>query len=137
MASVSLAWLAKHSPWGVIALSLSSLLYVRQVDVPQLDAKRGWAFATKHQLAAQRLAAHKCVIPDRWKTDANNGQQILDDIAPVGLGRAVWLRQQYRGRLTANRQIFVVVLSHDLEPPDPIRVSHSREMTTRTMSCSL
>jgi hypothetical protein len=50
---VSLAWLAKHPRWGVIALSLRSLLYVREVDVPQLDAKRGWIFATKHQLAAQ------------------------------------------------------------------------------------
>ena len=50
---VSLAWLAKHPRWGVIALPLRSLLYVRAVDVPPLDAKHGWEFATKHRLAAE------------------------------------------------------------------------------------
>ncbi len=49
---VSLALLARHSWWGVIALPLRSLLYVRQIDVPKLDAKHGWTFRTKHQLAA-------------------------------------------------------------------------------------
>lgn len=50
---VALAWLAKHPLWGVIALPLRSLLYVRQCDVPTLDAKYGWEFQTKHQLAAE------------------------------------------------------------------------------------
>ncbi len=50
---VSLARWAKHPRWGVIALSLRSWLYVREVDVPRLDAIRGWEFQTKHQLAAQ------------------------------------------------------------------------------------
>ena len=49
---VSLAWLAKHPAWGVIALPLRSLLYVRAVDVPPLDEKYGWEFATKHRHAA-------------------------------------------------------------------------------------
>lgn len=53
---VTLAWLAKHPWWGVIALSLRSLLSVREVDVPQLDAKRGWTFQTRHQLAAELVA---------------------------------------------------------------------------------
>lgn len=53
---VTLAWLAQHPLWGVIALPLRSLLYVRQIDVPQLDAKYGWEFRTKHQLAAQLVA---------------------------------------------------------------------------------
>lgn len=50
---VTLALLATHPLWGVIALPLRSLLYVRAIDVPKLDAKRGWEFQTKHQLAAE------------------------------------------------------------------------------------
>jgi hypothetical protein len=50
---VSLAYVATHPIWGVIALPLHSLLYVRQVDVPALDAKYGWKFRTKHQLAVE------------------------------------------------------------------------------------
>ena len=49
---VALALLATHPLWGVIALPLRSLLYVRAVDVPKLAEKRGWEFRTKHQLAA-------------------------------------------------------------------------------------
>ena len=36
---VALAWLANHPAWGVIALPLRSLLYVREVDVPKLAEK--------------------------------------------------------------------------------------------------
>ena len=50
---VTLAWLARHASWGVTALALRSLLYVRQIDVPKLDAKRGWEFRTKHELAVE------------------------------------------------------------------------------------
>ena len=50
---VTLALLAVHPLWGVIALPLRSLLYVRAVDVPKLAEKRGWEFRTKHQLAAK------------------------------------------------------------------------------------
>jgi hypothetical protein len=50
---VALAWLQRHPWWGMIALPLRSLLYVRQVDVPKLNAKRGWNFRTKHQLAVE------------------------------------------------------------------------------------
>ncbi len=52
---VTLAWLARHPQWGVIALALRSLLYVREIDVPKLDAKRGWKFRTKHELAVELL----------------------------------------------------------------------------------
>lgn len=50
---VTLAFLAKHSLWGVIALPLRSLLYVRAVDVPQLEANNEWKFRTKHELAVE------------------------------------------------------------------------------------
>jgi hypothetical protein len=36
---VALAWLATHPLWGVIALPLRSMLYVRQMDVPKLTEK--------------------------------------------------------------------------------------------------
>jgi hypothetical protein len=47
---VALAWLATHPAWGVIALPLRSMLYVREVDVPKLVEKYDWEFRTKHQL---------------------------------------------------------------------------------------
>ncbi len=40
---VALAWLATHPVWGVIALPLRSMLYVREVDVPKLAEKYDWA----------------------------------------------------------------------------------------------
>jgi hypothetical protein len=52
---VALAWLANHPRWGIIALPLRSLLYVREVDVPKLAEKHAWEFRTKHQLGVQLL----------------------------------------------------------------------------------
>jgi hypothetical protein len=59
---VTLAWLAQHPLWGVIALPLRSLLYVRQMDVPHLAAKYGWEFRTKHQLAAELVSWFVAII---------------------------------------------------------------------------
>jgi 8-oxo-dGTP pyrophosphatase MutT (NUDIX family) len=69
---VTLAWLATHPLWGVIALPLRSLLYVRQIDVPKLDTKHGWEFQTKHQLAAELVA---------W---------FLTTVRSLGIVSAVW-----------------------------------------------
>ena len=53
---VCLAWLATHRLWGVIALPLRSLLYVRETDVAKLADKYGnWEFRTKHQLGVALL----------------------------------------------------------------------------------
>ncbi len=52
---VALAWLATHPLWGVIALPVRSMLYVRQVDVPKLAEKHDWEFRTKHQLGVELL----------------------------------------------------------------------------------
>jgi len=41
---VALAWLATHPLWGVIALPLQSMLYVREVDVPKLAEKHDWVY---------------------------------------------------------------------------------------------
>ena len=51
---VALAWLATHPVWGVIAMPLRSMLYVREVDVPKLAEKYDWKFRTKHQLGVER-----------------------------------------------------------------------------------
>lgn len=59
---VTLAWLAKHPLWGVIALPLRSLLYVREVNVPKLTEKYGWEFRTKHQLGVELLTWFKQLI---------------------------------------------------------------------------
>lgn len=50
---VSLCFLATHPLWGVIALPLRSMLYVRAMDLPALAEKYGWEFRTKHQLAVE------------------------------------------------------------------------------------
>lgn len=50
---VTLSLLAEHPLWGVISLPLRGLLYVREVDVEKLDARRGWEFQTKHQLGVK------------------------------------------------------------------------------------
>lgn len=52
---VALAWLATHPAWGVIALPLRSLMYVREIDVPKLVEKYDWEFRTKHQLGVELL----------------------------------------------------------------------------------
>ena len=52
---VALAWLARHPRWGVIALPLRSMLYVREVTLPKLAEKYGWEFRTKHQLGVELL----------------------------------------------------------------------------------
>ena|GEM_PF-6718530 len=48
---VSLSFLATHPLWGVIAFPLRSLVSVREKDVPALEAKYGWKFRTKLELA--------------------------------------------------------------------------------------
>jgi len=52
---VALAWLATHPWWGVIALPLRSMLYVRAVDVPKLTEKYDWEFRTKHELGVELM----------------------------------------------------------------------------------
>lgn len=52
---VTIGLLATHPLWGVIALPLRALLYVREVDVSKLAAKYGWKFRTRHQLALERV----------------------------------------------------------------------------------
>lgn len=71
---VALAWLATHPVWGVIALPLRSLLYVRKVDVPKLEEKYGgWEFRTKHELGVELL---------RW---------FMQSLCTLGVKAKVWL----------------------------------------------
>jgi hypothetical protein len=71
---VCLAWLATHPLWGVIALPLWSLMYIREVDVPKLAAKYGsWKFRTKHELGVALL---------RW---------FMQAIRALGVKAKVWL----------------------------------------------
>jgi len=70
---VALAWLARHPAWGVIALPLRSMLYVRQVDMPKLAEKYGWEFRTKHQLGVELLT---------W---------FMQSICALGVKAKVWL----------------------------------------------
>ena len=95
---VSLAWLATHPMWGVIALPLWSLMYIRKVDVPKLAAKYGsWEFRTKHELGVMLLT---------W---------FMQAIRALGLKTKVWLAVDgaYAGRpfLIAVLAISIVVVS--------------------------
>jgi hypothetical protein len=68
---VTLAWLAAHPLFGVLALPLQALLYVREKDVPKLNKEYPWAFKTKLQLAVELV---------EW---------LLTWLAPVG--KAIWM----------------------------------------------
>ncbi len=48
---VCLAMLMTHPLFGIIALPLLSLLYVRKVDIAKLKTRYDWEFRTKHELA--------------------------------------------------------------------------------------
>ena len=50
---VCLAALLPRSLFGTIALPLLSRLYVRRVDVPELQKRHEWKFRTKHELALE------------------------------------------------------------------------------------
>ena len=50
---VCLAMALGHPLFGIIALPLLSLLYVRKADVEALQARYGWKFRTKHELALE------------------------------------------------------------------------------------
>lgn len=52
---VCLALLMTHPRWGVIALPILSMLYVRQCDIAALNAKYGWEFQTKHDLTLRLI----------------------------------------------------------------------------------
>lgn len=55
---VCLALALGHPAFGIIALPLMSLLYVRRVDIAALQSRYDWKFRTKHELAfelCQRL----------------------------------------------------------------------------------
>ena len=70
---VCLAWLATHPAWGVIALPLRSMLYVREVDVPKLAKKYDWEFRTKHELGVALLS---------W---------LMQSLQALGVKSQVWL----------------------------------------------
>jgi hypothetical protein len=50
---VTLVWLAPHPLFGVLALTLQALLYVREKDVPELNKEYPWTFKTKLVLAVE------------------------------------------------------------------------------------
>lgn len=90
---VSLCFLATHPLWGVIALPLRSMLYVREKDVPSLEEKYGWKFRTKLELAVHlvtwfvtsvRSLGIKCRI---WLvTDgAYAGRPVLKPLTDLGV----------------------------------------------------
>jgi len=109
---VSLCVLATHPLWGVIALPLRSLLYVREKDVPVLAEKYGWKFRTKLELAVSLVT---------W---------FVTSVRSLGIESSIWLVTDgaYAGRpvLKPLMNLGVVVFSRlrkdaclfDL-PPEP------------------
>jgi hypothetical protein len=126
---VTLAWLATHPAWGVIALPLRSMLYVREVDVPKLAEKYAWEFRTKHQLGVELLT---------W---------FMQSIRALGVKGTVWLAVDgayaVRPFLLPVRALDIVVFSrlrkdaclHDLPgEPDPHRRGRHPIYGTNTIS---
>ena len=70
---VSLAWLATHRAWDVIALPLRSMPYLREVDVPKRRGRYAWEVRTKHQLGVKLL---------RW---------FMESMRVLGVKTRVWL----------------------------------------------
>jgi hypothetical protein len=52
---VTLAWVVRHPLWHVLALPLLADLYIRQDDLPKIDADRRPAVRTKLEQAAEQL----------------------------------------------------------------------------------
>jgi hypothetical protein len=52
---VTLAWIVQHPRWGVLALPLRALLYVRRKDLPKIAPwnRKHFPFRTKRELAAE------------------------------------------------------------------------------------
>lgn len=113
---VALAWLAKHPRWGVLALPLRSMLYVREIDTPKLAERYGWEFRTKHQLGVVLL---------NW---------FMQSMGALGVKAKVWLTVDgayaVRPFLRPVLALKIVVISrlrkdaclYDLPPePDPHR----------------
>ncbi len=65
---VTLAWLAMHPLWGVIALPLRAMLYIREKDIPKLNEKHGRTFQTKNELGVELLRWFQRTI-DRFDLD--------------------------------------------------------------------
>jgi hypothetical protein len=63
---VTLAWLARHRLWGVLALPLLARLYVRRTDVAELPRGYGWVFRTKLELAAELVRWLKWTGRELW-----------------------------------------------------------------------
>jgi hypothetical protein len=53
---VTLAWVVRHPLWHTLALPLLAALYIREKDLPRIDADRRPAFATKLASAAGQIA---------------------------------------------------------------------------------
>ena len=98
---ISVAWLATDPLWGVIALPLWSLLYIRKVDVPKLAEKYGsWEFRTKHELGVALLT---------WFVRA---------ITALGVKTKVWL---VTDGAYAVRPFLVAVLALDIDVVSRLR----------------
>jgi hypothetical protein len=52
---VTTAWVVRHPQWHTLALPLLADLYIRQKDLPNIDADRRPEFVTKLELAAQQI----------------------------------------------------------------------------------
>ena len=57
---VTISLALRHPLWGAMALPLRAFLYVRRKTVDSIPSKRGWAFATKLELAATLV---KWIVP--------------------------------------------------------------------------
>jgi uncharacterized ParB-like nuclease family protein len=112
---VTLAWVVRHPRWHTLALPLLADLYIRKVDVAQIDADRRPTFATKLELAARQIT---------W-----TAQQLQDTDRPLWF--AMDGAYAKRPVLKAARQVGVIVVSRlrrdaALRDLPPVVAAHQR-----------
>lgn len=107
---VTVAWVLRHPVWGSIGLPLLARLYIRMLNLPTVQAKHGWGFHTKLELAAEMVENLS-----NWLKQLGKPLWIVADGA--------YAKREFLRRVTATGTIVVSRLRKDAAlhsvPPTP------------------
>lgn len=108
---VTTAWVVRHPQWDTLALPLLSDLYIREKDVPKIDADRRPPFQTKLQQAAGQI---------RWIAQqvGNTDKPVWTVVDGFYAKRPVLKEAQAQGIVVVGRLRRDAAL-RDLPPPPP------------------
>jgi DDE superfamily endonuclease len=108
---VTTAWVVRHPQWHTLALPLLADLYIREKDVPKIDADRRPDFVTKLELAASQI---------RWAAlqVRGSGKPIWAVVDGFYAKRPVLKEAEAQGVIVVGRLRCDAAL-RDLPPPPP------------------